>query len=85
MSDPARQVIHNFRCDPCRPYFKIQVGDLIRQEETDRKMEAADLEVWGLSGWFLNCLACTVGWFMQPEFEDPGDQAQKETANETAW
>jgi hypothetical protein len=75
--DPSRRRTHHFRLDVHRPYYTIRVGDLVAwppdSSPADRKAYA-DLEVWGLSGWFLNCLAWKAGWLKHPppgpEYED---------------
>ncbi|RSH92203.1 hypothetical protein EHS25_008618 [Saitozyma podzolica] len=75
--DPSRRRVHHFRIDARRPYYTTRVGDLIARPpdlsaEDCRTLDK--LEVWGLSGWFLNRLAWTVGWLDRPpagpEYED---------------
>ncbi|EIW71234.1 hypothetical protein TREMEDRAFT_27166 [Tremella mesenterica DSM 1558] len=58
ISDPNRHTIHHFRLNVHRPYYKIQIGDLTPQND--------DLEIWGLSGWFLNNLAWRLRWWDRP-------------------
>lgn len=65
--------IHHFRLDPRRPYHKYRVGHLLPPESlaTDEaRQAAAKLEVWGLSGWFLNRLAWQVRWMNRPLVEE---------------
>jgi hypothetical protein len=75
--DPSRQRVHHFRINARRPYYTTRVGDLIARppDLSDEDCRTLDkLEVWGLSGWFLNRLAWTVGWLDRPpagpEYED---------------
>lgn len=75
--DPSRQRVHHFRIDARRPYYTTKVGDLIAQPPDLSAQDCRTLdklEVWGLSGWFLNRLAWTVGWLDRPpagpEYED---------------
>ncbi|RXK36313.1 hypothetical protein M231_06449 [Tremella mesenterica] len=58
ISAPNRHTIHHFRLNVHRPYYKIQIGDLTPQND--------DLEIWGLSGWFLNNLAWRLRWWDRP-------------------
>jgi hypothetical protein len=44
------------------------------QSERETRSAANRLEVWGLSGWFLNKLAWRVGWMERPApLEEPDD------------
>ncbi|ORY30370.1 NUDIX hydrolase domain-like protein [Naematelia encephala] len=71
LTDPARQSLHFFRMDSRKPYFKIKVDDLVHQPSSDRiSQQQQDLEIWGLSGWFLNRLAWKLGWMDQPAIPD---------------
>ena len=63
LCDPARQSIHYFRLDVHRPYQKIRVTDLLPETLV---RERGQVEIWGLSGWFLNVLAWRLGWWPQP-------------------
>ena len=79
--DPSRQSLHYFRMDSRRPYWRVRAGDLViscpspstptsnrRTTPSTRSPECAEnAEVWGLSGWFLNCLARRVGWLREIE------------------
>ena len=71
LTDPARHAIHYFRLDPRRPYWKVRVHDLVYRHGSDDETKASKLEAWGLSGWFLNCLAWRTGWLREPEAEMP--------------
>lgn len=62
-----RRSIRYFRLAPHRPYWKFKAGDLTRPHVDD------SLEVWGLSGWFLNCLAWRTGWLERPPNVDLED------------
>ena len=66
VDDPTRKVAHYFRSDSSRPYWKIRVGDLLHPppDESDEHMK--NLEVWGLSGWFLSKFAIRMGWSDAP-------------------
>ncbi|KAK4687782.1 hypothetical protein P7C73_g2332, partial [Tremellales sp. Uapishka_1] len=71
LAEPARRSVHNFRLDRRNPYWKIQVGDLVHcpregRLEPGESGVASDLEIWGLSGWFLNELCEKVGWLEKP-------------------
>jgi hypothetical protein len=59
--DPARHSIHHFRLRPERPYYKVDVSDL-----ADKSLVGDKLEIWGLSGWYLNLFLRSVGLMREP-------------------
>lgn len=65
--EPSRQAVHFFRLAPTKPYWKIRANDLVVPPMNE------PLEIWGLSGWFLNCLAWRTGWMARPEATLPED------------
>lgn len=74
VADPDRKVAHYFRSDSNRPYWKIRVGDLLHPPPDPSDEHMNELEVWGLSGWFLNQLALRLGWSdTPPKAEHDGD------------
>jgi hypothetical protein len=68
--DPTRQSLHFFRMAPRRPYIKYRINDLVQPHLED---QAKDLEIWGLSGWFLNKLVWRLGWMEPPRVDDMDD------------
>jgi hypothetical protein len=61
--DETRRSLHFFRMDPSKPYYKYRVGDMAEP----RILDADNLELWGLSGWFINRLAWRMGWLDKPD------------------
>ncbi|KAK8847458.1 hypothetical protein IAR55_005316 [Kwoniella newhampshirensis] len=64
--DPTRHSLHFFRLDTTRPYHRIRATDLVLPSSVTTTDGVGELEVWGLSGWFLNKLAERVGWLKMP-------------------
>lgn len=65
---------HYFRSDSSRPYWKIRVGDLLHPPPDENDEHMKNLEVWGLSGWFLSKFAIRMGWSdAPPKAEAEGD------------
>ncbi|ODO08648.1 hypothetical protein L198_00380 [Cryptococcus wingfieldii CBS 7118] len=69
LTDPARLSTHNFRLNWYKPYHKIRVEDLVIPPAPGASLDVEGLEVWGLSGWFLNKLCEKLGWLEPPEVE----------------
>jgi hypothetical protein len=63
LHDTHRRSIHHFRVDPRKPYYRFRAEDLVHWPAG---LEVDELEVWGLSGWFLNRLAWRLGWIDRP-------------------
>lgn len=68
LRDTSRRRIHHFRMNPSRPYYTLRAGDLVQQVQDDTPIDE-NLEIWGLSGWFLNRLAWRLGWMDRPKAE----------------
>ncbi|WVQ98117.1 hypothetical protein IAU59_005239 [Kwoniella sp. CBS 9459] len=80
LQQPSRLSTHYFRLDTSKPYHKIKCEDFVLpsplpEPTTGRSSgtvpnalsdEYKGLEVWGLSGWFLNKLAERIGWCKMP-------------------
>ncbi|WWD21549.1 hypothetical protein CI109_106035 [Kwoniella shandongensis] len=64
--DPSRHALHFFRLDTYRPYHRVKATDLVLRSSLTVEGGVGELEVWGLSGWFLNKLAERVGWLEMP-------------------
>lgn len=62
--DLARHSIHHFRLRPERPYYKVDVSDLAVAVAGGTVGEK--LEIWGLSGWYLNLFLRSVGLMREP-------------------
>ncbi|WVQ75929.1 hypothetical protein IAR50_005564 [Cryptococcus sp. DSM 104548] len=69
LSDPTRLSTHNFRLNWYKPYHKIRVEDLVLPPAPGISLDVKGLEVWGLSGWFLNKLCERLGWLEPPIVE----------------
>lgn len=81
LQDRTRLSIHCFRMAYSKPYHKVHVADLVMEEQPASEVysdqvkaqEGAELEIWGLSGWFLNKLAWRMGWMEEPRVSEPDD------------
>ncbi|WVR04684.1 hypothetical protein IAU60_001695 [Kwoniella sp. DSM 27419] len=72
LQDATRRSTHYFRLDTSKPYHKVRCEDLVLPNERLDRKDVEGLEVWGLSGWFLNKLAERAGWVaMPPKGEAP--------------
>ena len=71
LTEEARS-LHFFRMDPRKPYWKYKVDKYIHQSGPGNE-SGEDLEVWGLSGWFLNRLGRKMGWLDEPKVDAPHD------------
>ncbi|WWC86833.1 uncharacterized protein L201_001712 [Kwoniella dendrophila CBS 6074] len=70
--------MHYFRLDLNKPYYRINCKDyLLNKQNNDNEPKriigieengesSESLEIWGLSGWFLNKLAEKAGWLDPP-------------------
>jgi hypothetical protein len=81
LQDQSRLSIHCFRMAYSKPYHKVHVADLVMEEQPASEVysdqvkaqEGAELEIWGLSGWFLNKLAWRMDWMEEPRVSEPDD------------